>query len=150
MRLFAVMTLGVVVSGIAWSATRADDPKPADPKPTERTAADRRVAKGAVDAIGAGSDLYNRGNHEGCYRVYQGAVVALLPGLDHRPKLAELVKEKLDKSKGLRPAEAAYALREALDAVVVETGGLKKVLWDRLGGEVGVRAVVREFLATAG
>src|SRR5262245_56655391 len=98
MRLFAVMTLGVVVSGVAWSATRADDPKPADPrpadsKPTERTAADRRAAKGAVDAIGVGSDLYNRGNHEGCYRVYQGAVVALLPGLDHRPKLAEVVKE---------------------------------------------------------
>src|SRR5262249_55337999 len=31
---------------------------------------------------------------------------------------------------------------------IVEVG--KKPLWDRLGGEEGVRAVVREFLATAG
>jgi hemoglobin len=155
MRLLAALTLCVVVTGIGWGAARADDPKPSDPKPADakpaaRTEADKRVAKGAVEVIGLGSDLYNRGNHEGCYRVYQGGLVALLPALDHRPKLAELVRDKLDKSKGMRPAEAAFAMREALDAVVAEAGGLKKVLWDRLGGEDGVRAVVREFLATAG
>ena len=72
--------------GVRHPAARADEPRPLD-----RAELDRRAWKVANDAVAVGADLYNRGNHEGCYRLYQGAVIALLPQLDHRPKLAELV-----------------------------------------------------------
>jgi hemoglobin len=146
MRLFAVMTLCFAIDGIGVIAARADDATLAD-----RTDADKRAAKGAIDAVGIGPDLYNKGNHEGCYRLYQGALIALLPNLDHRPKLAALVKDRLDRAKAMRPTDGAFTLREALDAVLAEAGGLKKPLWDRLGGEKAVRAVVHDFvLAAAG
>jgi hemoglobin len=137
--MLALLTLCLVIDGVGVTAARADDPADAD----------KRVAKGALDAVRLGPDLYNRGNHEGCYRLYQGAVIALLPQLDHRPKLAALVKDRLEKSKAMRPTEGAFALREALDAVLAEAGGLKRPLWDRLGGEKAVRAVVKDFLAAA-
>lgn len=137
MRLLAVVALCLVTG---WTAARADDPKPD---------ADRRATKGALEAVAIGPGLYNKGNHEGCYRVYQGALLAILPNLDHRPKLAALVTDKLAKSKAMSAADGAFALREAIDAVLAEAGGLKTPLWDRLGGEKAVRAVVHDFVLAA-
>jgi hemoglobin len=57
--------------------------------------------------------------------------------------LAAAVGEKLAKAKGLRPAEGAVVLREALDAVMGK-GKPATPLWDRLGGEKAVRELVRE------
>jgi hemoglobin len=122
--------------------------------------ADKRAAKAAYDAAVLGSDLYNKGDAAGCFRVYQGALTALRPMLDHQPQLATAVAAKLDRAAKVgRPAEAAFVLREAIDAVLAETDPAakptaakkdgEKPLWDRLGGEAGVRAVVREFVALA-
>jgi len=133
------------------------------PAPLERADLDRRAAIAVYECTMLGSQIYNRGNHEGCYRIYQGTLITLLPLLDHHPKLAERVKESLDLAKAMRtPVESAFALREALDAVQAElTGGKplpikplarpevkKEPLWDRLGGEKAVRAVVHDFAVT--
>src|SRR5262245_29223333 len=105
-------------------AARADD------KPLDRAELDKRAAKVAYDAALAGSDLFNKGRHDECVRLYQGALMALLPMLDHQPMLTATVKDKLDKAQGLRAIEGAFVLREALDAVI---GKPKpgKPLWDR-------------------
>ncbi|HJZ55041.1 MAG TPA: hypothetical protein VKE74_08780, partial [Gemmataceae bacterium] len=126
----------VVLAGSGWLASAQAD----EPKLLNRTEMDRRAGKVALDTVSMGVDLFNRGNHEGCYRLYQGALLAILPNLDHRPKLAGLVKEKLDRAKAMRPAEGAFVLREAIDAVLAESGGLGRPLWERLGGEKAVRA----------
>jgi len=126
----------------------------ADEKPFDRTELDKRVAKAAHDAVAFGTDLFNKGNHEGCFRLYQGTLATLHPLLDHRPKLAAVVRDRLDKARDAKPQEGAFVLREALDAVQKETAEAllppkKAALWDRLGGEKAVRAVVKDFTAAA-
>jgi hemoglobin len=153
------------------------DPAKADPAPLDRSEIDRRVARVMYDTASLGTDLFNRGNHDGCFRLYQGALMAVQPVLDHRPKLAALIKEGLDSVGKLRPAEGAFVLRQVIDAVQLETsiammpappapapkpagsakesgkgtakGPVQKPLWERLGGEKAVRAVVKDFVAAA-
>jgi hemoglobin len=139
--LAASLVAGTV--GLAWT----------DDKPVDRAEIDRRVAKSVFEATQLGTTMFNKNNHEGCFRLYQGTLLAVNPLLDHRPKLAALVKEKLDKAANLQPVEGAFVLREALDAVQKETGESffekkepKKPLWERLGGEKAAKAVVHDFV----
>lgn len=115
----------------------------AQDKPLERTELDKRAALAAYRAALAGTDIYNSGDHSGCARLYQGTLEALLPMLDHRPKLTATITEKLTLAKGLRAPQAATALREALDEIMGQ-GKATATLWDRLGGEKVVRLLVRE------
>jgi len=113
----------------------------AQDKPLERTELDKRAALAAYRAALAGTEIYNGGDHGGCARLYQGTLEALLPMLDHRPKLTALLTEKLTAAKALRAPQAATVLREALDEIM---GQGKSTLWTRLGGETAVRALVKE------
>lgn len=140
-----LMAMGVLVGVMSLGTARADD------KPLSTTDLDKVIARAAYEASSLGTELFNKGNHEGCFRLYQGTLMTLQPLLAHRPKLAELVRDKLDKAAALKPVEGAFALREGLDAVQKETAVAllpkKAVLWSRLGGEKVVRAVVHDFLA---
>ena len=85
---------------IAASSSRADDPppekKPAEKptsEPLERFELDKRAARVAYETAKLGSELWAAGNFEGCFRLYQGSLLALQPMLDHRPKLAAMVRE---------------------------------------------------------
>src|SRR5262249_9726044 len=75
--------------------------------------------------------------------------------LDHRPDLQKVIDAKIQKAKGqARAGERAFTLREAIDecyAVIGKDLGLvaKKSLWDRLGGEPAVRAVVKDVITAA-
>ncbi|HEX4610016.1 MAG TPA: group 1 truncated hemoglobin [Urbifossiella sp.] len=120
------------------------------PGPLDRVEQDKRTAVVAYQSVLIGSDLYNRKNFEGCYRLYQGTLLAVQPMIDHRPDLSAFVKHQLDKAALMQPADGAFELRKALDAVQAETAEtLKKPLWERLGGEKTVRVVVKDFLAAA-
>ena len=121
----------------------------ADEKSIERAELGKWAANIAHDATVTGTEIFNKGEHLGCYRLYQGTLQALMPLLDHRPKLAASVKDKMDKAMKMRPADGAFVLREALDMVRDAEGVAKKPLWDRLGGEKAVRAVVHDFVAAA-
>jgi hemoglobin len=120
----------------------------ADDKPLDRAELDKRAAKVAYDAAAAGTRMFNGGDREGCFRLYQGTLMALVPMLDHKPALANMVKDKLDKSRTMHPTDGAFALREALDAVMGQSKPTKP-LWERLGGEKAVRAVVHDFVMAA-
>jgi truncated hemoglobin YjbI len=111
---------------------------------------DKRVARIVYDAAAVGTDLWNLKNYEGTFRLYQGTVAAVVPFLDHHPKLAELGLNSLRKSANMAATDGAFVLREAMDAIQKETAAaLTKSLWDRLGGEKAVRAVVKDFVADA-
>lgn len=116
---------------------------PADDKPLDRAEIDKRAAKVAYEAALAGTEIYNGGDHVGCARLYQGTLQALLPMLDHRPKLAATIADQLASAKLQRPAQAATTLREALDAVMGHSK-TAPTLWERLGGEKVVREIVHE------
>ncbi len=150
-----VLATAVLAMAIG-SATRADD------KPLERSDLDRRIVKVVYEAALVGTDIFNKGNHEGCFRLYQGALVAVQPLLDHRPKLAASVKEHLEKARSMKAPEGAFELRAALDEVQNEIAPnpnaktepknttpepKKTTLWERLGGEKGVQKVVDDLVA---
>ena len=139
MRLGIVLTVAVVASGLASAG-------PADPLP--RADLDKRVRKAAHDAASAGTDLFNAGHHESCSRLYEGALIALQPLLDHRPDAAEMVRSSLARARTVdAPAQRAHVLRKALDTLLAAP--TTKSLWDRLGGQKAVEAVVHEFVTVA-
>jgi hemoglobin len=137
MRTLAVLVLLVGVSG---AHAQADD------KAVSRTDLEKKAAAVAHDTATLGTDLFNVAkNHEGCYRLYQGALMGIVPLVEHKRALAASINDKLAKSRRLPARDAAFVLRDALDEVrALDTP--KKPLWDRLGGETAVRAVVADFL----
>jgi hemoglobin len=164
-----------VALACGWAAASAQDKKPdpkdADPPPPGITLAelDRRAAQAAYDATVQGTELFNKGSHEDCYWLYHGTLTALIPVLEHRTVLTTSIKLRLNEGKK-KPsvADGAFVLREALDDVqnlargrnaAVPPAGKPNdpaepakpvaVLWERLGGEKAVRALVHDFVAAA-
>jgi hemoglobin len=133
----------------------------------ETKALDRKVYDLLREVINTGADLYNRqGDRAGCYRLYQGSLMTLRPLLAHRPELQQAI------DRGLAGAEQepnvgrrAFALRAVIDEIRAasrpaapaepkKAEAPKKppapaTLWDRLGGEEGVRKVVDDFVDLA-
>jgi hemoglobin len=75
--------------------------------------------------------------------------------LDHRPKLQDGVKMHLDAAAKMEPAKGAFELRTALDDIQNDIAPPKgktpmvTTLWDRLGGEKGVKAIVHDIVLVA-
>ena len=68
---------------------------------------DSRIDQVIFRTISIGAPLYNQGDPAGCYRLYQGALIAIEPMLGHRAALRQEV------AKGLKDVEslATYAQR---------------------------------------
>src|SRR5947207_3183918 len=146
MRARVLLAMLVLVGSVGL--TRGQD------KPLERPDLDKRIVGAVFETAVLGTDIFNKGNHEGCFRLYQGTLLAVQPLLDHRPKLAASVRSRLEKARTMKPAEGAFVLREALDEIQNEIApakadSKKTSLWDRLGGEKEVRAVVHDLVLTA-
>jgi hemoglobin len=148
MQLWWPTVLLISLSAIVWPHVRCW----ADDKPLERLELDRRIVNTVYETALLGTEIYNRGNYEGCYRLYQGALMSLEGILDHRPKLQQTIRDKLALAARLKPEEAAHVLREALDEIQQTIAPAPKnpeiklpALWFRLGGEAAVKAIVDDF-----
>ncbi|HXG09041.1 MAG TPA: carboxypeptidase regulatory-like domain-containing protein [Gemmataceae bacterium] len=142
-RLLLPAACALVLAG----ATRAQEARP-----LERKELDQRIYVTLRDVINRGADLYNppTSDRAGCYRLYQGALMAVRPLLDHRPQLQQAIDQGLARAEGLSsPGERAFALREVLDRIRAEVKPSTPTLWERLGGKEGVTKVVDDFVATA-
>lgn len=130
----------------------------------ERKGFDGQVYKTLREVINRGADMYNSGDYAGCYRLFEGALITVKPLLDHRPDVQKSIDRGLDSaSRSPDMRRRAWALRTTLDDVRSAVsdgkagavakgngnGGGKRSLWDRLGGEAGVRKVVDDFTALA-
>ena len=109
-------TAVVVVLGWAASLPAADD-KPA--APLDRKALDERLYDNLREVINRGVDLYNGGDFNGSYRLYEGALLGLRPVLDHRPDWQKTIDEGLAQAaRNPRLAERARILRkDVLDKI---------------------------------
>src|SRR5262249_16740467 len=98
-----------------------------------------------------GRELYNNGDHNGCYRLYEGALITLKPLLDHRPALTALIDKGLaEAERNPVMARKAFVLRDVIDKARAEVNPNKgTTLWVRLGEEAGVRKVVDDFMDAA-
>jgi hemoglobin len=103
--------------------------------------------------VKVGARTFNGGEYEACYRIYQGALLALGSRIEGKAQLKQKVDDLVAKAQAMRdPSDRAFALREALEAIYSAHGGAvakKATLWDRLGGERAVRAVVHDFVISA-
>src|SRR5262245_33328835 len=89
--------------------------------PSKNKELDDRLKVGVYEAMALGVQLFNSGDHPGCFRVYQGSLTAIAPLLDHRPPLQAAVKKGLEAAKAPgRIPDKAFALRAVLDQVYDE------------------------------
>ncbi|MCI0703638.1 MAG: group 1 truncated hemoglobin [Planctomycetia bacterium] len=142
----ARIVLAVLFLVGAGTLARGDD------KPIDRADLDKRIVMTVYESAVLGTDIFNKGGHAECYRLYQGTLMAVHPLLDHRPKLQANVKTRLERAAKMKAADAAFELRTALDEVqneIAPSKVAKKALWDRLGGEKSVRVVVQDFIVAA-
>jgi hemoglobin len=129
----------------------------ADEGPLDRKALNDRVVLTFRDVINKGADMYNSGDWAGCYHLYEGALMAVRPLLDHKPALQKDIDAALADA-GREPVvwQRAVVLRRVIDRMRTDLSGGKiappptKTAWDRFGGEAGVRKAVIDFIAAAG
>lgn len=124
-----------------------------------------RSLKGIIDQ---GADLYNAGDWVGCHRLYEGALLAYRPLLEHRPELQNAIERAIEEAaRTPRVSDRAFVLRTVIDQTRKETAsslprkdgsssprgepvrGADATLWERLGSEKGVNRVILAFLDKA-
>jgi hemoglobin len=164
---------------VALSLTASDWAQDQAPPPDQKAVAAKRDATALRDSlktvINTGATLFNKdGDHAGCYRLYQGALLSV------KPFLAPATQEEIDKTLAdaedlARFSDRAFALRKILDRIRDQAGGapavpapgdkksvdkivlkmppkkevLPRSLWERLGGEANVRKVADDFARSA-
>ena len=88
-----------------------DTCKADDAKPAERH--DAKILRDALkDVVNTGADLFNKyGDHAGCYRLYQGALISIKPFLGAATQ--KEIEEALTEAEALpRFSDRAFALRK--------------------------------------
>jgi len=157
------MALATLLLGFTSVGARSAAPEVLpSPTPLDRKALDEQIYKTLRDVINKGADLYNSGDQNGCYRLYEGALLALQPLLDHRPEMQKAISTGIeDARRNADLSRRAFVLRDVIDKVRNDIHPKKpddtvkpppaggKTLWDRLGGEAGVKRFVDDFVEMA-
>lgn len=92
-------------------------PAQAQPKPDD-VARPELLYKSLQDVINYGATLYNAGDYAGCYRLYQGSLIASRPFLIKSPELLKQVDDVLVKAESQpKVTDRAFALRAVLDNI---------------------------------
>ena len=148
------------------TVARAQDDKPAGGAP-DRKALDGMIYTNLKEVINHGADLYNSGDWNGCYRLWEGALMSIKPILAHHGDLQKAIDTALANARqDPMLYRRAFVLRTALDQIRNELKGgapakakdtdktpvdtaKAKTLWDRLGGEEGVTRIVDDFVNAA-
>jgi hemoglobin len=116
------------------------------------------------DVVNSGAELFNKyGDHAGCYRLFQGALIAVKPFV--APAMQEEIDTAITEAEKLpKFNDRAFALRKVIDRIrnAVPAPASSKMpatttpkmpatttLWTRLGGESNVRKVVDDFTKAA-
>jgi hemoglobin len=146
----------------AWVLAVAGAGQAADEKmagPMDRKALDAALYNNLRDVINRGAALYNSGDQAGCYRLFEGALMAVRPLLAHHPDLQKAITDSLTSAEqDPMLNRRAFALRTVLDRVrdEIKPGGAgggtgpkpgARTAWDRMGGERGVRKIVDDLAA---
>jgi truncated hemoglobin YjbI len=116
---------------------------------------DKSLDAALRDVINQGAAMFNnQADFAGCYRLYEGALMAVRPALGKYPELQKAIDRAIKEANALsRMHDRAHALRKVLDEVRanLNPGSVPppKNLWDNLGGEAGVTKVVNELMLAA-
>jgi truncated hemoglobin YjbI len=157
--------LALLLALTALRSAHADD-KARAAKPLPRRVLDEAVYDSLRNIIDQGAPMYNMGDWNGCYRLWEGALLGIRPLLDHRPALQTAIDDALTNARQDPMLwHRAWVLRPALDKIRADIDAdyphakkakdkssaaappsTKKTMWDRLGGEAGVTRLVDDFV----
>jgi len=118
---------------------------------------DARIEKQLFEVLTLGTDIYNRGSHDACFRLYQGSLMSIAGFLDHRPDQVLKINKALKATDQMTNVnERAFTLRTVIDdlraAIKPTLMGQqaavpgRKSLWDRMGGDATIPVVVDELI----
>jgi hemoglobin len=153
--------VGLLGLGFLGAAVAADDK---EEKPVAAAADSKAVDKQLYDMLrdlhNRGADLYNAGDAGGCYRMFQGGLIAVRPALGQHPDVQKMIDLGLaDAERNQVVARRAFALHNLIEEVRAkinpnpkkpdETKPKEASLWERLGGEENVKKVVDDFVELA-
>jgi hemoglobin len=131
---------------------------------------EKNFEAGMREVINRGAAIFNnQGDYAGCYRIFEGALLAVKPLLGGYPALQKKIEAALGNAESLpNMHDRAHALRKVLDEVRYTVNPAAKVaqkdvaeqakkddvkkgatLWDRLGGEPGVNKVLSALFKSA-
>jgi hemoglobin len=143
------------------SALLAQAPIAQSPQPSKL--ANPGLYEGLREIINRGAELYNRGDPNGCYRLFEGALRAFRTDFAADQEIVRQISAGLaDAERRPYAYERAQALRHTLDGLLARAAparaprtGLQPPttytsVWQRLGGETSVRRIVDDFVAIAG
>lgn len=119
---------------------------------------DARMEKQLYDVLTLGIDLYNRGNHDACFRLYQGSLMSITGFLEHRPDQVLKINKALKATDQMTTVnDRAFALRAAIDDLRAAikptllghqaTVPGRRSLWDRMGGDSTIPVVVEDLIS---
>jgi hemoglobin len=121
-----LVAAGMVGIGFRAPAGAGQEP----PKPAlERKDLDKHIYDTVREVVNTGAVLYNNRDTGGCYRLFQGALMAIQPLLDHYPDLQKIIAAKqAEAERTPLVRDRAFVLREALLAIreKIKPGGDKK------------------------
>src|ERR1043166_5829416 len=114
------VAVAACVLALAAGGLRAQDNK----------ATDKKVYETLREVINHGADLYNppTSDWNGCYRLYEGALLAIKPLLDHRPDLQKAIDTGRAAARANPQVQRrAFDLREVIDRIRGDTNPNPKV-----------------------
>lgn len=134
----SIAALSLIFAFSGWLAAQTPALSPRD--------LDIRLDNQLYESLKLGTTLYNQGDHEACFRIYQGSLITALGFLDHRPEQQAMIQKHLKSlESSTSVSQRANALRQAIDELRTSFKP-NAVLWDRLGGESSVTALVEDFV----
>jgi hemoglobin len=152
----STLAMLLFVSVLAAQAPIAQSPQPSK-------IGNPGLYEGLREIINRGAELYNRGDPNSCYRLFEGALRAFRTDFAGDQEIVRQINAGLaDAERRPYAHERAQALRHTLDGLLARAAparapraGLQPPagypsLWQRLGGEINIRRVVDDFVALAG
>jgi len=103
-----------------WVYAGTGLPAAADDKTTtiDSKTVDQNLHRVLRDVINRGADLFNQGDHRGCYYLFQGALMTARSQLGHHPDVQKIIDDSLSGSDpSASMGRRAWALRGVLDQV---------------------------------
>ncbi len=77
---------------------------------------DQQIDRGLLAALKQGVQLYQAGDADGCYRLFEGALLTVQPLLDDRPAVQRAIEKGLGEARATAKAvDRAFVLRGVLD-----------------------------------
>jgi hemoglobin len=152
----SILAIFLLVSPLAAQAPIAQSPQPSK-------LGNPGLYEGLREIINRGAELYNRGDPNGCYRLFEGALRAFRTDFAGDQEIVRQINAGLaDAERRPYAYERAQALRHTLDGLLARAAPARAPrsalqppvnspnLWQRLGAEPGVRRVVDDFVTLAG